>query len=161
MSMKIEPYSLEKWVWSDEDFHLMNWHDVNIHAIGVALTQWQLFLDIDYIFRWVKPVPTETHFQFWVAPATLVFENVSDLKINFDVGSFQEITLDGIERNNPHIPNGVITVWDWLLESHQGSITFSGTGFKQYIRAAPVLGEMQSLEVNQRGGFSFSRDMPK
>lgn len=160
MSMKIEPYILEKWVWSDEDFGLMNWHDVTVHAVGVALSQWQLFLDIDYILRWVKPAPPETQFRFWVAPATLVFENVSDLKIDFDVGSYQEITLDGVRRNNPRAPNGVITVWDWSLESHQGSISFSATGFKQYVRAAAVLCEMQSLEFNQRGGMSFSRDVP-
>ena len=158
--MKIEPYILEKWVWSDEDFDLMGWHDVTIHAVGVALEQWELFLDIDYILQWIDPIPPEEYFKFWVAPASLVYENVSDLKIDIDVGSYQEITLQGIERSNPRVSNGVITVWDWLLESHQGSVSFIATGFKQYIRSAPMLGKMQSLEINQRGGFSFSRDVP-
>lgn len=161
MFMEIEPYLLEKWIWTDEDFELMGWHDATIHAVGFAFGNWELAFDIDYILQWVKPIFPESCFYFWVSPATLVFENVSDIKFDIDVANWQEITLQDIERNNPKFhPHSAITEWEWLIDSHQGSISFHATGFKQFFRSSPIFGKDQSLIPSQRGGFSFSRDIP-
>jgi hypothetical protein len=76
---------IEKPVWTEADFEQMGWHDVHVHAVAFRPQIFELWLDMDYIFRWVDPHDGETHYSFWVAPATLVFENVYDLK--FDIES--------------------------------------------------------------------------
>ena len=79
-----QEYELEKWVWTEEDFERMGWHDSRIYALAFSPETFELLLDIDYIFQWINPEPGETFYKFWVAPATLIFENVSD--VDFDIG---------------------------------------------------------------------------
>ena len=64
-------YQLEKFLWTDHDFENMDWHDCKLFAISFG-DNFQLLLDIDYIFKWVQTGKT---FKFWVSPCTLVFEN--------------------------------------------------------------------------------------
>jgi hypothetical protein len=74
---------LSKSFWSDADFEQMGWHDATIHGLYIQQTDAvlpRLLLDLDYIVRWVQPLPPEKHFNFWVSPATLVFEDVWDLE---------------------------------------------------------------------------------
>ena len=35
------------------------------------------------MFEWVLPGPTETHYSFWLAPATLVFKNTCNFRAEF------------------------------------------------------------------------------
>lgn len=57
----------------------------------------KLVFDTDYIFEWIRPKPGETHFKFWVAQATLVFENVYD--VEFDADSYNgKLEIDSISR---------------------------------------------------------------
>lgn len=44
----MENYELEKWVWTENDFEQMGWHDATIY--GVRLNQ-NLEIDLDYIFH--------------------------------------------------------------------------------------------------------------
>ena len=53
-SMKQE-YKLEKWIWTEADFDVMGWHDSQIHATAFFPEDFELVLDIDYIFDWVHP----------------------------------------------------------------------------------------------------------
>jgi hypothetical protein len=93
--MAIQQHSLEKAVWAEADFEQMGWHDVHVHAFAFRPEIFELWLDIDYIFSWVDPHGGETHYSFWVAPATLAFENVYDLK--FDIESHDGVlSLQGI-----------------------------------------------------------------
>jgi hypothetical protein len=79
------PSGLSTAVWTDADFPVMGWHDCRIHAVSVAeyeddtLPPTRLLLDLDYIVRWVDPAPRRKYFTFWIAPATLVFEQVWDV----------------------------------------------------------------------------------
>ena len=66
--------------------------------------------------------------------------------------------LQGIEREGPvPVPNAEIIDWNWVIEANQGSISFRATGYKQYLRRAPIRLKEQGLEQSQRGGLSFER----
>ena len=152
-------YEMEKWIWTGADFDQMGWHDSQVYAVAFLPEIFELTLDIDYIFEWVHPEPNETYFKFWVAPATLVFENVYDIKLELDEPDFE---LDAVERKDPRKPKnaeyiGRETEWLWNLEAHRGGIEFRSVGYKQYIRQKPIFGQAQKLETNIRGGISFYR----
>lgn len=139
----------------------MGWHDVTVHAFAFIPEKYELLFDIDYILQWVHPQEGETYFMFWVAPATLVFENVYDLKI--DLEPVAGIELQDIRRADPKIPANAEYIgrnqeWRWTIEAHDGEITFGAIGFHQYFRRAPSFGSVQVLPLDARGGFSFDRN---
>jgi hypothetical protein len=156
----METYELTKWIWTEDDFELMGWHDATIHAIALPTEEFECQFDIDYIFQWVGPLPGEGHFRFWVAPATLVFENVYEVR--FDIEPSPELTVQDLLRSEPGTPRNANFVdskkdWRWTLECHQGTISFRACRFKQFIRQAPVFKMGQALSVPERGGYSFER----
>lgn len=92
----LPPHGLARAVWSDEDFPTMGWHDATLWAFQVQHAdpfdedtnpdpQDRAILDLDYITRWVDPEPGTRHFQFWVAPCTLVFLGVTELELRSSV----------------------------------------------------------------------------
>lgn len=145
-------YIPEKWVWTEADFEQMSWHDCKIHAmafVAEANFQHEFVLDVDYIFEWVYG---DDLIHFWISPATLVFENYNDLCFageNFRY--YDDPQIDQIFRVEDHWKIATVT---------GGSIEFSATGFKQYIRRAPALINHQILSLKERGGLSFDRLHP-
>ena len=156
----IEQYQLEKWIWTDTDFDIMGWHDSNIYAVAFYPENFEFALDIDYIFQWIHPAENETYFKFWVTPATLVFEFVSELKMNV-IDLQNGLEIDSIERTEIRkFEEGELAgkvEWNWMIETHQGGITFNSTGYKQFIRKKPSFGQSQVVEPNIRGEISFYR----
>src|SRR3712207_2867226 len=75
------PFTLDKWIWSDADFDQMGWHATWVHAFAAIPETYEVIFDIDYILRWMPPVPPKDNYAFWVAPATLVFENVWNVEV--------------------------------------------------------------------------------
>ena len=73
-----DDYRIEKLVWDDRDFYQMGWHDVTLHAMAFGPGEFELSLDIDYIFEWVRSTEGGSLFQFRVAPCTLVFWTLSE-----------------------------------------------------------------------------------
>src|SRR5262245_9689225 len=116
-------YAPEKWIWTDADFDQMGWHDVVIHSL--AFDAYTLSLDIDYMFRWVDPAPGETYYRFWLSPATLVFDNVSDLRI--DLEPYGAPIIMGVTRSEPVTVADRATTWQWLLDCLDGKISFRAT----------------------------------
>jgi hypothetical protein len=158
--MEIEPYILEKLIWSDADYDLMGWHDTHVHAVTILGETSEVVLDIDYILKWVLMPPEvpggRRYYNFWVAPATIVFENVTD--VSFRISSVW-LSLDGISRSDPTATeDGQMTEWLWDLA---GNIGISGelraTGYKQYFRKQPIFIKDQAISLEQRGGISFRR----
>ena len=153
-------YTLEKWVWSTDDFEHMGWHDALVHAFAFEPEEWELVLDLDYILRWVDPAPGTTGYRFWSAPATLVFADVADLRIEFEPGPGFE--LADILRSDPKEPDlgpdsPSSMHWLWTLAFHNGRVSFRSPGFTQWFRRAPTFNSSQSLTREERGGLSFHR----
>jgi hypothetical protein len=155
----METYKLEKLVWTQVDFNVMGWHDAKVWGILANTDEWELLVDLDYIFNWVHPKGEEKHFKFWVAPVTMVFENAYDVKI--DVESQQgEIQLAELHMENQRkTKNGKFTEYTFRFECQEGEITLSATGYKMYVRQKPRLLQSQQLEFTERGGVNFGREL--
>ena len=153
-------YALEKRVWTEEDFERMGWHDARVHAFAFLPETWEFALDIDYIFEWLDPGEVEARYSFWSAPATLVFENVTDLRIELE--PYPDASIDGVERRDPGVPRNAAHIgkakdWQWVLDFHQGQITFRSAGYALYVRRDALRNTTQSLSLEERGGVSFRR----
>lgn len=154
-----EKYELEKPVWTAADFEVMGWHDATIWSMAVVGEKFELLFDIDYILRWVHPVPPEQYFSFWVSPATLVFEGVQNIKIDIEIDAIQHMEIADIHRVDHIIkPSKDLNIWKWTIELQQGSIEFYASGYTQYFRRHPSLGRGQVLDLDERGGISFDRN---
>ncbi|MBS1744988.1 MAG: hypothetical protein JST21_02335 [Bacteroidetes bacterium] len=155
---KIETHGLQKLEWTESNFDQMGWHDSKIYAVAFGIKEYELCFDIDYILEWINPQETEDHFKFMVVPATLVFRNVHDLKINF---SLVEVTIEDIYRDNPVQPKNYVHIkeeneYDWIIETNNGEVSFKSVGFNQYARQKPRLLDNQSIDFVERGGISFN-----
>jgi hypothetical protein len=152
-----EPYRLEKPLWTGVDFEVMGWHDSRVWAMVADEEKFEFAVDLDYIFKWVHPGPGETHFRFWVAPVTMVFENAYEVTI--DIRSRQGgIEVADLHREDPKpTPNGAPTDHLFRLECQEGEISLRATGFRMYVRAEPRLMQGQSLSLEERGGISVER----
>ncbi|MFI6407525.1 hypothetical protein [Streptomyces sp. NPDC050548] len=149
---------LSKSVWSDADFPEMGWHDATVHGLSVQPTDDvlpRLLLDLDYIVRWVHPVPPATHFSFWVAPATLVFDDVWDLEGDLDFkGTAPDLEIDGVHRLVPDDGREDLPLWH--IEGHAFDLRFRASGYRQYFRKAPTRASRQALPNAERGGCAFT-----
>ncbi|MGW0170853.1 hypothetical protein ACWDWT_37625 [Streptomyces sp. NPDC003343] len=151
---------LTKSAWSDADFDEMGWHDATIHGLCVqpgapdGSLPPRLLLDIDYIVRWVHPVAPQTHFSFWTAPSTLVFDDVWDFEGDLGFkGMGLSLQIDHLRRSAPEDGRGGP---QWHLEGHFFDLKFQATGFHQYLRQAPQYAQRLVLSNSERGGISFA-----
>jgi len=135
----------------------MQWHDNPIHAI-TYIDNFEIVFDIDYIFEWILK---GKKYIFWIAPCTLIFENVYDLI--FDVGpTTPGMIIDFITKENPQKPKNSEHInrdieFDWTIGMQEGTISFKSVGYKQFVRENPKLLATQKLESKERGGLSFER----
>jgi hypothetical protein len=158
-----EPSGLVKYMWTEADFTEMGWSDCIIHAISVGghdgeqdddrIPNGRLLLDLDYIVRWVKPVPPSPHYSYWIAPATLVFENAWDMDGGIapsDDGLMEVYELERLPSpdDRPH------PVWDF--HGWNFGLSVRATGYTQYIRQQPQHTTTSPLTMAQRGGLSFA-----
>jgi hypothetical protein len=161
MQSMIDEYEMEKWIWTDADFEKMGWHDSQIYAFAFLSETYEFVLDIDYILRWVHPAPEETYFQFWVSPATLVFENAGDIKFDLETLYGNGVEIQDVHRQNPRILEAGLAagtnMWRWVIEAQEGEISLDATGYKQFFRKKPSFHQEQTLELRIRSGISFHR----
>jgi hypothetical protein len=153
-------YELENTVWDESSFEEMHWHDANIYGFAFLPEKFEFILDIDFILEWIHPIPPEVYFKFWVAPATLVFENVHNLRI--DLEPIYSIAIDKITRDDPRKPINAEyisrdTEWKWKINTQGGEINLRSVGYKLYFRQKAILGSSQELGIEARGGISFIR----
>ncbi len=134
-----------KELWTDAEFDEMGWHDCRIYSLQFPNKEFQLKLEIDYIFRWEK-LP-DGSFRFWVSPCELVFQNVSGFKAEVDFKNYMQLFIMELKRDNPHpSPNGQVTLWDYEIDCDNGRICFTATGFEQLVREQPrPIGPEQDL----------------
>lgn len=157
----MEQYQPEKWIWTEADFDTMGWHDSAVHGVSFLPDQFELAFDIDYIFQWVDRAADETYFNFWVAPATLVFKSVYDVRFDFELDFAEGLEISDIKRTDNRPVNSDNPLagqdWRWNIETHQGDITLRATSYEQFIRLLPSFGRQQTVESARRGGVSFFR----
>lgn len=128
----------------------MGWHDSSIHSIGFPQDEPELIFDIDYIFKWVLDEQSRVY-NFWVSPCTLTFFSVGNLKFELSFDNFVGLYIQDISRRNPHpSPNGAVMMWEYVVETDRGRITFESRGFLQQVRRQPVYGNSQSLVPAER-----------
>ena len=155
----VEAYELEKPVWTQEDFEKMGWHDAKVWGMLANTEEWELLIDLDYIFKWVHPTGDEKYFKFWVAPVTMVFENAYDVKSNIE-SQQGEIEVADLHMENPRkTKNGKFTEYTFRFECQEGKITLTATGYKMYVRQKPKLLQGQSIGFAERGGVNFGREI--
>jgi hypothetical protein len=151
--------------YTEADFDALSWHDNEIYGFELRVgdperDDWtsDLVLDIDYIAEWVR---NGDEFQFRVAPATLVFHGVTDLRIAIDSGTENSQTalvlpsIAAIERQ-PIADQKVFLdrpYYRWCIRLNgipDGEIAFGAVGFTQTLRREPVLCAEQRLDRSLR-----------
>lgn len=152
---------LNKVIWTENEFDLMDWHDSYIHAIAFE-RNYEFILDIDYIFSWIKPSDNNNQFGFFISPCTLVFENVHDLKLDIQISEPFKLQISNITLSNPQRPINADYInreveYYWTISTQQGDITLKSVGFKQYVRGNPKIQHSQFIDLIERGGISFER----
>jgi len=144
--------------WNDSNFEEMSWHDNHVHGIRIEVANEDhgtgtLALDLDYILEWLPP--TEGAFRFRVAPATLTFLEIFGLKIDLDwaaaTAGMIPFSISEISREKIEYQTGYVR-WRWTIGVNwpKGVITFEGEGFRQELRAEPIVTSSQCLDSNQR-----------
>ena len=143
-----------------DPFDDLGWHDNAIHGFGIAEgddgCSGQLTLDIDHILEWVPPADGEQRFSFVVAPAKLVFHEVTGLVIAIDYASrsaaLQPMTIDDIRREVITYPNGYSS-FSWRIELNWpegGFIAFHSPRMSQTLAGEAVRSRAQWLMPPQR-----------
>jgi hypothetical protein len=92
-----------------------------------------------------------------MSPATLLFENVSDVKIDLKPPG-GPIIMD-VNRSEP-VAVADKNTWLWHFDCIEGTIKFRATGYRQFTRRAPRLAAAQFFADAERGGSSFSQETP-
>lgn len=163
MTEKAETFELDKSIWTHDDFENMGWHDANIYGLSIEKSKdnWtaDFLLDIDYIFKWVHPIPPVQTFTFWVAPCTLIFKECSDLHIDFETDG---VCIDLMEIADLYLKSKVEQeknkfVYEWTIELQQGQINLKSYGLEQIVRQKPRHTQGQVLTLDERGGINFGR----
>lgn len=150
----------------------LSWHDNLIYAIHLQAADpdreiWRsnLVLDIDHIVEWVCGVDRDV--RFLVAPATLVFHDVTDLRIDVDFGqdgpgghrmNVNELSIAQIVREPVERPGGAPPYYAWRIELNlpQGSeIRFGASGYTQTLRSEPNLTDEQRLPADTRAPLTL------
>ena len=151
------PPKIEKAVWSQSDYEVMGWHDCVVHALAFEPNpdgSGTFLVDLDYIVRWVQTTQPGQAFSFWIAPATLIFEDAWSFEAEVSEYSEIHLALDRIQRSEP---DQFGRRW-WTLDGHQFTARLLAPGFTQVLRNEPIASHRQSLSIEERGGHNFSRD---
>jgi hypothetical protein len=139
----------------------MGWHDGTIWSMLGNPDAFELLFDLDYIFKWVEPNDKETYYKFWVAPVTMLFENIHDIYIDI------ESELGKIEIVNFHREiiketiNSKFIEYLYRFECQEGEISLIATKYTMFVREIPELLQSQSFKLEQRKGISFARTVNK
>ncbi|MDA3614338.1 hypothetical protein [Polluticaenibacter yanchengensis] len=163
MTEQSDKFILDKNIWTQDDFEIMGWHDANVYGLTIERSEdnWtaDFLLDIDYIFKWVHPIPPAQAFTFWVAPCTLIFRDCFDLHIDFRTygGCLDLLEIADLYLKSKTEQEKNMFVYEWTIELQQGQITLKSYGLEQIVRQQPKHVNGQVLTLNERDGINFGR----
>ena len=153
-------------VYTEVDFEQLSWHDchiwgVELYAGDADAGDWtsDLILDIDFIVEWLCGGGGGGEFR--VAPSSLIFHGVTDLRITVDWGNsgfrtaLHPISIDRIEREAIRAQKVYLDrpYYSWQIRFNwpaAGVITFGAVGFTQTLRSEPVVTDKQCLSYRGR-----------
>ncbi len=144
---------LAKATWNQDDFETMGWHDARLYGVAAFPGSSEFALDLDYIVKWLNPVPPDNTFMFWISPVTLVFQDARDISLALPMLSQTVHVLDLVRTPLPNNQVG----WSWALELDSGEISLKARGYIQHFRREPVLCRHQEIPEEERGGVSLAR----
>ncbi|MFW5426636.1 MAG: hypothetical protein ACKE8R_05245 [Methylophagaceae bacterium] len=140
-----------------DKFEEYSWHDNPIHGFRIIEKEncvGDLVLDIDYITEWL--CSEENGYNFRIAPADLVFEDITDLVISLDYescsASMTPPSIHEIRCKSKIYSNGYKS-FEWFIEINWPSncfIKFNSPKFKQALRKKPILSNDQVMNPNER-----------
>jgi hypothetical protein len=150
-----------------------SWHDNLVDAllfnVGDASTgDWrsELVLDIDHIVEWIYG--TDGGARFRVAPATLTFHDVTDLRVSLDFGgsghrqALNEPSIAAISQESDPTPSTAQPYGRWRIEFNLprgGEIVSGASSYTQILRAEPVLLDEQRLPACGRPPLFLNGEM--
>ncbi|WP_194906702.1 hypothetical protein [Catenulispora rubra] len=165
---------LRKATWTDQDLDTLSWDLCQIHAVAItddegppdgltpeefleqddlddtAPSALRLHLDLDYIVRRVEPPTPFRDVEFWVSPATLVFDCV--WSISGDLHALHlPLQMRRLHQQGPTIP---LDERRWHLEGDGFDLRFGAWNFTLHLRRPPQYGR-RVLRMADRGGISF------
>jgi len=130
-------------IWTDKDFDELDFHDNIIYSIYFPEEEPTFKLRLDYILQWKLNKKTNLY-SFTVASAKLLFKGVYNLKLNLDFQNNVGISIFSIVRENKRLsPNKTAYVWDYIIETDRGSISFESSGFILELLNDPISGNSQ------------------
>jgi len=145
----------------DEGFHDNLIHGLHLRPAEPEAGDWrsELWLDIDHIAEWVCGADGGAKFR--VAPASLVFHDVTALRIAADFGAsgrqdaVNALSIDGIARAPARQESAIeeVEYYRWRIALNDppgGEIAFGATRYTLTHRAEPILQDQQSLPGSAR-----------
>ena len=145
-------YEIEKWIWNQDDFEQMGWHDNPIYAMSFDE---DVKFDIDYLFKWVNPIPPNSNYRFWISPATLIFKNPTKFKVEIETDFVDGLEIADIEKEQ------IEGKTNYIIETQEGRIEIQTEKFVQIIRRPPSLQIFQHLPKIERSEICFSTSPEK
>jgi hypothetical protein len=152
--MVVDPQTVDEASWHDNLVYALLF---NVGDVAKGDRRSELVLDIDHIVEWI--CGTNGGARFRIAPATLTFHDVTDLRVSFDFGgsghrqTLNELSIAAISQEPVPTPSVAQPYGRWRIELNLprgGEITFGASGYTQTFRAEPVLLDDQRLPARGR-----------
>ena len=141
--------------WTEAEFPDMSWHDCQVNSLSLEQEgEWQsdLVLDLDFIVEWVCGVAEA--FRFRVAPASLRFVNVDNLRLEVFLKFKQPLVIHSVER--VELPTTGFKNYHWVIKFEnypwlkENVIEFDAMGFVQELTGRIIETAAQSLTATER-----------
>lgn len=116
----------------------------------------RLVFDLDYILEWLRK--DTGRFQFRIAPATLTFREVTNLRISIDYpamsAAMAPFSISVIERSFEEQERYTVQIWKMEINFPEGLISFESPGYHQILRGNSMLSDSQILTPSERDELS-------
>jgi hypothetical protein len=151
---------------TEADFEQMSWHDCHIWRLEFQVGEpdeddWtdDLVIGLDFITQWL--CGADRTCSFMIAPASLVFHGVTDLRIAIEWGrsgfqtAIHHVAIDRISRELIHDQKVFLDrpYYQWKIKLNwpkDGEISFGAVGYSQTLLAEPVISTKQHLSLKER-----------
>lgn len=131
----------KNYTFTEVNFEKMNWHDSRFYSISFPNKSLEIILDIDYIISF-----NDKNKIFEILPSKLVFYDVSNFKINLDFNNTIGIDISEIRRQNKTVLSNKRTIiWEYIIETDHGTISFNSTGYSQSSDKLPIWSPIYEL----------------